>query len=119
MAWHVTNELKNAIGMCIHILIKVTENGIGKGLVITVSWSEGNIVVVWDGYDRIDVNFFALNNSAEATYGVLAQSFGRQFGRPHASDDFPRGTGLIVNFKDEIPPRELGDRRRIPFWARK
>ena len=99
--------------------IKVTENEIGKGLVITVSWSEGNIVVVWDGYDRIDVNFFALNNSAEATYGVLAQSFGRQFGRPHASDDFPRGTGLIVNFQDEIPPRELGDKRRIPFWARK
>ena len=99
--------------------IKVKENEIGKGLVISVSWSEGNIVVVWDGDDRVDVNVFALNNSAEATYGVLAESFGRQFGRPHASDEFPRGTGLIVNFEDEIPLRELGDKRQIPFWAQK
>jgi spermidine synthase/S-adenosylmethionine/arginine decarboxylase-like enzyme len=100
--------------------IKVKENEIGKGLVITVSWSEGNIVVVWDGDDRVDVNIFSLNNSAGATHGILTEAFRRQFGPPHANDDFPRGTGLIVNFEDEIPPpHELGGKRPIPFWAQK
>jgi len=97
--------------------IQVKENDIGEGLVIVASWSEGNIVLVWDGEHRVDVNLFSLNDSCEPTHGIINKAFQWLFRRPTVKDDFPRGTGLIVNFSDEIPPREWGEERDKPFWA--
>ena len=103
--------------------IQLQKLDIGEGLVIVASWSEGNVVVVWDGAIRVDVNLFGLNHSSGVTYVTITKAFQYLFRRPTLMDDFPRGTGRVVNFLDEIPPRvvdsESGEEqeRDHPFWA--
>mmetsp|Transcript_28567 Transcript_28567/g.32384 ORF Transcript_28567/g.32384 Transcript_28567/m.32384 type:complete len:139 (+) Transcript_28567:38-454(+) len=105
--------------------LQVQKLEIGDGLVLVALWSEGTVVVVWDGASRVDVNLFGLNQSSAVTYVIITKAFQYLFRRPTLKDEFPRGTGRIVNFIDEIPPRggvdgdDSGEEqeRDPPFWA--
>jgi len=105
--------------------LQVQKLEIGDGLVLVALWSEGTVVVVWDGASRVDVNLFGLNQSSAVTYVIITKAFQYLFRRPTLKDEFPRGTGRIVNFVDEIPLRGVVDaddsgeeqERDPPFWA--
>jgi hypothetical protein len=77
---------------------------VGDGGVILVSATDGNIMVVWDGKEHVDVNMFTFRQSIE-----LADSFRENFiaacGKQlivGLRDDQPRGTGRVINFMSDI-----------------
>jgi hypothetical protein len=95
--------------------LEISKYKIGHGgLVFTVSWSLGNIMVVYDGVSRVDVNHFVIE--AERSYDLHAILETVFEGWPVvACDDFPRGVGLVVNFSEDYhEDRERGER---PYWA--
>ena len=79
-------------------------DGIGDGAVFVGIISGGNVVVVWDGKNHIDVNLFTLDDNEQ-----LRSKFSNQFLRHlkmetrgtvtlALSDTHPRGTGRVVSF---------------------
>ncbi|KAG7346581.1 spermine synthase [Nitzschia inconspicua] len=77
---------------------------IGEGVVILATAVDGNFMVVWDGKEHVDVNFFTFRQSPE-----LADSFKDAFTQAThrimevgLRDDQPRGTGRVVNFLSDI-----------------
>jgi hypothetical protein len=77
---------------------------VGDGTVIVSIFSKGSVVLVWDGRGHVGVNLFNFNDRQE-----LADSFVSSF--VHFSgknlkvglrDDFPRGTGRVVNFRNDM-----------------
>ena len=82
----------------------VVHENVGEGCVIVGYWFEGSIVLVWDGRQSVGVNLLTtqtltkFENSLE--WSITAR------------DEMPRGTGKVVNFRDE-----LGSREEPPHWA--
>jgi hypothetical protein len=77
---------------------------VGDGGVILVSAMLGNIMVVWDGKEHVDVNMFTFRQSAE-----LADTFKENFVAASGKqlnvglrDDQPRGIGRVINFLIDI-----------------
>eukprot|EP00522_Entomoneis_paludosa_P009895 CAMPEP_0172455196 /NCGR_PEP_ID=MMETSP1065-20121228/11940_1 /TAXON_ID=265537 /ORGANISM="Amphiprora paludosa, Strain CCMP125" /LENGTH=1595 /DNA_ID=CAMNT_0013207655 /DNA_START=24 /DNA_END=4811 /DNA_ORIENTATION=+ len=77
----------------------------GDGSLFIASWSEGNVVVLWDGKDNVGLNLFtyeervvfANNFSAAFTQTGLLESALR--------DEMPRGHGRVVNLRKDLEPR--------------
>mmetsp|Transcript_20332 Transcript_20332/g.38033 ORF Transcript_20332/g.38033 Transcript_20332/m.38033 type:complete len:171 (-) Transcript_20332:44-556(-) len=84
-----------------------------NGLVVTASWSLGNVVVFHDGESRVDMNLFYFDDEVgEAMNALLMSAF--QDWPLTVKDEFPRGMGLVVSFRDEYSIRDDGER---PSWA--
>ena len=78
-------------------------DGIGDGLVVVALFSEGNVVIVWDGKSHIDVNLFSLDDSESLRFKfstIFSKSLGIDPRRIKLalSDTHPRGTGRVVTF---------------------
>jgi spermidine synthase len=77
---------------------------VGDGVVIVSISKEGSAVLVWDGRDHVDVNLFNRVDRQE-----LADAFSNSFVhfanknlKVALRDDYPRGTGRVVNFYRDI-----------------
>ncbi|CAJ1961982.1 unnamed protein product [Cylindrotheca closterium] len=80
------------------------DHSVGEGGVLSYVAKEGSVIIVWDGRLHVDVNLFRFDDRVE-----LADSFLNLFlatsGRILTlglRDDFPRGTGRVVNFQNDI-----------------
>lgn len=73
---------------------------IGDGCVVAANWPGGNVVVLWDGRTRVDINLFTYEGGVQ-----FADEFESAFltnVKPLETvlrDTQPRGTGRVVHFK--------------------
>ncbi len=85
---------------------------LGEGIVLTTSWSEGSIVVLWDGRNHVDINIFAFEG-----YEEECKNFEKNIVRGMSSlkvvlrDEQPRGTGQVVSFIKDLQGNAM------PHWA--
>ncbi len=95
--------------------ISVDSTEIGNGIIVVVSWSHGDVVVVWDGKTKLNLNMFALDRYAHAYAGTIAKVM-KKYAEWNSVDFFPRGTGRTISFPSDF---QKGKRERDhPFWAR-
>jgi spermidine synthase len=85
------------------------------GHIFTSSWRSGNMVAVWDGNSRIDVNILEMKQTTNANEVFeMSQVFQKKMGWSLVSEDiFPRGINGIVNFEHDYGAREEWQ----PRWA--
>lgn len=76
------------------------------GCVLFSHWPMGSMVVVWDGRSHVSVNLFSSQDSIPQLQSHLTNNKWKLIAR----DEMPRGTGKVVNFKDE-------DLHVVPHWA--
>eukprot|EP00588_Corethron_pennatum_P033048 CAMPEP_0194346934 /NCGR_PEP_ID=MMETSP0171-20130528/105705_1 /TAXON_ID=218684 /ORGANISM="Corethron pennatum, Strain L29A3" /LENGTH=1039 /DNA_ID=CAMNT_0039114119 /DNA_START=132 /DNA_END=3250 /DNA_ORIENTATION=+ len=81
---------------------KLEVQGAGDGCIATALWSKGSAVASWDGGDHINLNLFTFEEDKQIHEKVVEtfmmnSSFGRVFQNQH-----PRGSGRVVNFKQEM-----------------
>lgn len=81
-----------------------TFDSVGDGGVLVAISKEGNALVTWDGRDHVDINLFSFNDTEE-----IADSFINSFTESMDEnlvvalrDDYPRGTGRVVNFQSDL-----------------
>jgi len=85
---------------------------LGEGIVLTTSWSEGSIVVLWDGRNHVDINIFAFEG-----YEKECKNFEKNIVSGMSSlkvvlrDEQPRGTGQVVSFIKDLQGNAM------PHWA--
>ena len=108
--------------------IFVASYDVGNGLVAVATWSEGTIVVLWDGVSRVDMNCFSLEGTS--TIKRVLRKF-EKYLEYVEHDMFPRGMGRVVNFRKDfeiatdnevvVTEEGQGQRRRrfLPYWARR
>jgi S-adenosylmethionine/arginine decarboxylase-like enzyme len=77
---------------------------IGDGALLVTAFKEGNAVLVWDGRNHIDVNLFLFDDRKELadTFASKLTHFTENNLKVALRDDFPRGFGRVVNFKDDL-----------------
>jgi len=83
---------------------------IGDGCIITVFWSQGSVILSWDGWTNVEVNLFTDIESSK-TSKLFDNIFLERipFLSLFSHDEQPRGIGRVVNFSNEIQSR--------PHWA--
>ena len=107
--------IDNALPEKITGTISVETMEIGRGILVLMAWSEGDVVILWDGEKKLNLNMFALDRYARAYAASIAESLNK-FVKRNSVDFFPRGTGRTISF-----PRDLSEQsaeRDHPFWAR-
>jgi spermidine synthase len=82
---------------------------IGDGLAIVAVASQYSIIATWDGGSFIDFNLFLESTAIDFPFLLFNSARNKEklgHWRLTRRDDFPRGTGSVVNFKSEIadPP---------------
>jgi S-adenosylmethionine/arginine decarboxylase-like enzyme len=77
---------------------------VGDGGMLVSIFSQGSVILVWDGSHHVDINLFSFDQSQE-----LADSFVSTFTELSGNslqvslrDDQPRGIGRVVSFSSEI-----------------
>jgi len=86
--------------------------GLGDGSVIVAVWSEGNVIVLYDGRLNVSINLFTYEQDPE-----FAKKFSNNFKKLENSldvvlyDEMPRGYGRVVNWSNDIGARD------VPHWA--
>lgn len=98
-------QLKDGLPKAGFTVVEYNEvDSLGEGGVVSFLAKEGSIVIVWDGRSHMDVNLFRFDDNEE-----LANSFLKWFLETNGGimnlglrDDFPRGTGRVVNFGNDI-----------------
>jgi spermidine synthase/S-adenosylmethionine/arginine decarboxylase-like enzyme len=91
---------------------------IGEGALMVSEFKEGNVILVWDGRKHIDVNLFLFNDEKELADAVASkfEHFSHDMLQVGLRDDFPRGLGRVVNFKDDLSYQGLHTvKERIPY----
>lgn len=91
--------------------IELQGHGIGEGCMISAFWNGGNTVLVWDGANHIDINFFLDDEDEEAAerfHIIVMEKI--PFLSTMTRDEQPRGYGRVVNFESEI------NRDEEPIW---
>ena len=84
---------------------------LGGGCVMIGAWSGGNVVVLYNGRDHLDINLFTFKEDFRFAV-VFADAFTENSAFSVAlRDEMPRGYGRVVNFRTEVEPREE------PVWA--
>ncbi|VEU34716.1 unnamed protein product [Pseudo-nitzschia multistriata] len=98
--------------------IVVDSYDVGEGAIVLATWSEGTILCVWDGDSRLDINIFSLEESAPEIFRSVRNNF-RMYLQPIEKDQFPRGTGRVINERRTIygGKHQDGKERPHPFWA--
>jgi hypothetical protein len=68
------------------------------GGIVTMSYPQGNVVLVWDGKEHVDINLFSYNQNKELPDQFI-HSFCSLVGlEVKLRDDQPRGVGRVVSF---------------------
>ena len=77
---------------------------VGHGVVLMSIFSQGNVVLVWDGLSHLDINLFSWDERREPSDGFLRDFLEAMQHRvtPTLRDDQPRGFGRVVNFQSDI-----------------
>lgn len=89
---------------------QVLSNAVGDGLAIFASWTDGSLVATFDGSSRVDINLFTLSTEFDVDKAIFDVE--EEIGWDGVIVEyFPRGTGSVVSFPDEIEDIEH------PFWA--
>jgi hypothetical protein len=74
------------------------------GLIVSVS-NEGSALLTWDGRDHVDINLFGGFRDGEEQADSFISSFVDSV-EEHLvvalRDDYPRGTGRVVNFPSDL-----------------
>jgi spermidine synthase len=83
----------------------MTFDGVGDGgLIVSVS-NEGSALLTWDGRDHVDINLFSSFRDGEEKADSFISSFVDSV-EEHLvvalRDDYPRGTGRVVNFLSDL-----------------
>ena len=90
-----------------------TFDEVGDGLVMMLSWSLGNIVLLWDGRMHIDINIFTFFEDLEFA-DTIQNTFKKGFRKNKLvltlRDEQPRGVGKIVVYKRDVKFK--------PLWSR-
>merc|ERR1712129_105909 len=86
-------------------------SNLGDGAYVSGFFSNGNIVVLWDGRNHIDINLFTYVENT-----LFHQKFIGNFQTLFSSeivlkDEQPRGFNRVVNFLTDVEPRIK------PHWA--
>lgn len=90
-----------------------SKEGSGEGFVVSAIWSGGLVVLLWDGREHFDMSVFQYEDDVHFINSVGEELTGQLKGCSGSlRDDFPRGFGTVVNFKQDIEPR------RPPYWKR-
>jgi spermidine synthase len=86
------------------------EHSVRNGGITTAFWNDGNVVLVWNGAKRVDINLFLYKEDAEAVM-EFEKSFLEKFSFMEVvgRDLQPRGFGGVVNFAFD-----KGD--KVPIW---
>lgn len=98
-------------------LVRHYPDRVGDGGIIFAFSDKGNVVVVWDGREHIDLNFFTYGEM-EGTPEKFSGAFLRKVDRKlHVGlrDDQPRGIGKVINFPSdlvEVPPSKRSSGKR-------
>jgi len=83
---------------------------IGDGCIITISWSQGSIILSWDGWTNVEINLYTDIESSN-----ISKLFDNLFLQRvpiltlFSHDEHPRGIGRVVNFDSKLQSR--------PHWA--
>lgn len=93
-------------------IVKVTEVSDGfEGMMVAFSWGHGDVVCKWDGRSTISINIFVMDLAIDFAFSVdEVVSRNRATFTILMFDEFPRGSGRIVNFD-----HDMKDDR--PIWA--
>lgn len=81
-----------------------TYTDVGDGLVIIADSTAGSVILVWDGKEHVDLNFF-LHDDTEFEIKEHLEEFEKLTKLQMAMtlrDDFPRGTGRVMNFRADM-----------------
>jgi spermidine synthase/S-adenosylmethionine/arginine decarboxylase-like enzyme len=90
-------------------LVRQFPDDVGDGGIIFAFTDLGNVIVVWDGREHIDLNFFTydeMEGTPEKFMGAFLHKVERKL-TVGLRDDQPRGIGKVVNFPSdlvEVPP---------------
>lgn len=81
---------------------------IGDGAVVVALSNNGSAVLVWDGKDHVDVNLFNLNDDKKFadSFSISFIEFSNKNLVSSLRDDYPRGTGRVINFKADLNPEQ-------------
>jgi hypothetical protein len=78
---------------------------VGDGVAFVAVSSEGSAIVVWDGDSRVDINLFVYDSERTALFVNRFKKTLKQ-GQVKAKillrDEQPRGTGRVINFRQNI-----------------
>lgn len=77
---------------------------VGDGVLVVSDSEAGSLVAVWDGRDHIDLSIF-MHDDNELEMGDLIHKFKKltkEYVAMGLRDDFPRGTGRVMNFKADM-----------------
>ena len=92
----------------------------GDGVVFDCMYPNGNFVVLWDGRQHLDISFFSYTEDLEIPYQFshLLQHKIPLLGTM-LRDEFPRGTGRVVNFSEDLfnDDEGISEHRKIPTWS--
>lgn len=90
---------------------------VGEGCVVSAMWQGGNVVLLWDGRNHVDLNIYMSTENSTLAEEFVGE-FNRQFKKSFDTvlrDQHPRGIGRVVNFKSDIYNQTNEER---PHWAR-
>merc|ERR1711923_262544 len=84
----------------------------GDGSLHSLQWNGGNVIVLWDGKNHVDINLFTYDEM-RSFHDNFVNQFVKQI--PVLSvvltDTQPRGIGNVINFREDIEPRVK------PLWV--
>jgi len=77
---------------------------VGDGAVVVSEAKFGSLVATWDGRDHVDLNIFMHNDSQDIIEAFMKQFSNLAEGKLSMGlrDDFPRGTGRVMNFRSDL-----------------
>ncbi|KAL3929014.1 MAG: hypothetical protein SGARI_004874 [Bacillariaceae sp.] len=81
-----------------------TYTGIGDGALMVSEFEQGSVVLIWDGRDHIDMNLFLFDDQKDLADAIASKFvyLTEENVQVGLRDDFPRGLGRVVNFKDDL-----------------
>ena len=79
----------------------MTSTNIGKGCVVLAAWSNGNVIVSYDGRSHIDMNVFTTSMSDPASRLDKELLKKIQGVERVGHDSYPRGVGRVVNCRKD------------------
>jgi len=77
---------------------------IGDGVVVVSDTETGSLIALWDGRDHIDLNIFMHDDSEIEIQEFIGKfnNLSKKRLRMGLRDDFPRGTGRVMNFRVDL-----------------
>lgn len=77
---------------------------VGDGVMIVSDFKLGSLIALWDGRERIDLNLYLFYDAEYDAKAFVDQfsKLSKNMLKLNLRDDFPRGTGRVMNFKEDM-----------------